>query len=105
MLMQDVITTVDLVATAVFAISGALAAAEQRNDILGFILFGTITGTGGGTLRDLLQRALFFLILADSIMKCERTDLIPIVLDDIERAGFSDAASRIGYRDVGAAVH
>lgn len=55
--MLGLITTVDLIATAVFAISGALAAAEQRNDILGFILFGTITGIGGGTVRDLLLGA------------------------------------------------
>lgn len=54
MLIWDLITTVDLVATAVFAISGALAAAAQRHDILGFVLFGTITGVGGGTVRDLL---------------------------------------------------
>lgn len=57
MLAGDVITIVDLVATAVFAISGALAAAAQRNDILGFVLFGTITGIGGGTVRDLLLGA------------------------------------------------
>ncbi|MEP4148754.1 MAG: trimeric intracellular cation channel family protein [Halioglobus sp.] len=57
MLAGDVIPIVDLVATAVFAISGALAAAAQRSDILGFVLFGTITGIGGGTLRDLLLGA------------------------------------------------
>lgn len=51
------------------------------------------------------QRDLFFLILADSIMKAGRADLIDIVLDDIERAGFSDAASRIGYKQAGNAVH
>lgn len=51
------------------------------------------------------QRDLFFLILADSIMKEGRADLIGIVLDDIERAGFSDAASRIGYKHVGGALH
>lgn len=55
--MDDAITLVDFVATAVFAISGALAAAEQRHDILGFVLFGTITGIGGGTVRDLLLGA------------------------------------------------
>lgn len=55
--MGNAITLVDFVATAVFAISGALAAAEQRHDILGFVLFGTITGIGGGTLRDLLLGA------------------------------------------------
>jgi uncharacterized membrane protein YeiH len=44
----------DLVAVGVFAASGALAAAEKRLDILGFVFFGTVTGVGGGTLRDLL---------------------------------------------------
>ncbi len=52
--MPEVIHLIDLLATAVFAISGALAAAERRHDILSFILFGTITGIGGGTARDLL---------------------------------------------------
>lgn len=51
---DTVIYTLDLLGIAVFAISGALAAAEKRLDILGFVLFGTITGIGGGTVRDLL---------------------------------------------------
>lgn len=38
----------------VFAVSGALTAARYRMDILGFVLIGTITGVGGGTIRDLL---------------------------------------------------
>lgn len=38
----------------VFAISGALTAGRHRMDILGFALIGTITGIGGGTIRDLL---------------------------------------------------
>ncbi len=38
----------------VFAVSGALTAARQRMDIVGFVLIGTITGIGGGTTRDLL---------------------------------------------------
>ena len=38
----------------VFAISGALTAARYRMDVLGFVLIGTITGIGGGTIRDLL---------------------------------------------------
>lgn len=38
----------------VFSISGALCAARHRMDILGFVLIGTITGIGGGTLRDLI---------------------------------------------------
>lgn len=38
----------------VFAISGALTAGRYRMDIVGFVLIGTITGIGGGTIRDLL---------------------------------------------------
>ncbi len=72
MLAGDVITIVDLVATAVFAISGALAAAAQRNDILAFVLFGTITGIGGGTLRDLLlgAEAVFWLHNTEYLWTC-----------------------------------
>lgn len=44
----------DYLGTFVFAITGALAAAEKRLDIGGFILLGFVTGVGGGTLRDLL---------------------------------------------------
>lgn len=38
----------------VFAVSGALTAARHRMDVLGFAVIGTITGIGGGTIRDLL---------------------------------------------------
>jgi uncharacterized membrane protein YeiH len=38
----------------VFAITGALVASRKQMDIFGFILLGTVTGIGGGTLRDLL---------------------------------------------------
>ena len=55
--MMELMKLADLVAVGVFAISGALAAAEQKLDILGFILFGTVTGIGGGTARDLLLDA------------------------------------------------
>ncbi|OUR84609.1 hypothetical protein A9Q75_01880 [Colwellia psychrerythraea] len=50
----DVVNIMGLSAVAVFAISGALDAARQKMDILGFMLIGTATGIGGGTLRDLL---------------------------------------------------
>lgn len=39
---------------AVFALSGALLAGRLRMDIIGYVLIGTITGIGGGTVRDLL---------------------------------------------------
>ncbi|MEO0437480.1 MAG: TRIC cation channel family protein [Pseudomonadota bacterium] len=62
MLLTTVIAYIDLIAGGVFAASGALAAAEKRLDVLGFIFFGTITGVGGGTLRDLLLQQQIFWI-------------------------------------------
>jgi uncharacterized membrane protein YeiH len=44
----------DLFGMAVFATSGALVASRKQMDIFGFILLGTVTGVGGGTIRDLL---------------------------------------------------
>jgi len=49
-----VVTVLGYCGIAVFAVSGALDAARNRMDILGFMLIGTATGLGGGTLRDLL---------------------------------------------------
>lgn len=44
----------EYIAVAVLAMTGALVAARKEMDIFGFILLGTVTGVGGGTLRDLL---------------------------------------------------
>ncbi|WP_299656134.1 trimeric intracellular cation channel family protein [uncultured Jannaschia sp.] len=38
----------------VFAITGALVASRKEMDLTGFALLGTVTGIGGGTIRDLL---------------------------------------------------
>src|SRR3954470_25020856 len=50
----------DYAAVAVFAMTGALAAARNRHDIVTFGFFAAITGVGGGTLRDLLIGAPVF---------------------------------------------
>jgi len=44
----------DLLGTASFAVSGALAGVHRRMDLLGVVILGMVTATGGGTLRDLL---------------------------------------------------
>jgi uncharacterized membrane protein YeiH len=46
---------IELVGVAVFAISGALMAAEKRLDPFGFVVLGAVTAIGGGTLRDLVM--------------------------------------------------
>lgn len=50
----------DYVGIAVFAISGALLAAEKKQTLVTFIFFAVVTGVGGGTLRDLLIGAPVF---------------------------------------------
>lgn len=52
--LDTVLGVIDAVGVVAFAASGALAAARQRMDVVGFILIALITGLGGGTLRDLL---------------------------------------------------
>lgn len=44
----------DLLGTAAFAASGALAGIRREMDIFGVLMLGLVTATGGGTLRDLL---------------------------------------------------
>lgn len=44
----------DWFAVAVFAVTGALVASRKEMDIFGFALLATVTGVGGGTVRDLL---------------------------------------------------
>lgn len=43
-----------LFATAVFSITGVLAAARQNMDVLGLVIIGMVTAIGGGTLRDVM---------------------------------------------------
>lgn len=50
----------DMAGVAVFAVSGALAAARARQTIVTFAFFAAVTGIGGGTLRDLLIGAPVF---------------------------------------------
>lgn len=52
----------DYAGIAVFAISGALVAAERKQTLVTFIFFAVVTGIGGGTLRDLLIGAPVFWI-------------------------------------------
>ncbi|HEX5005662.1 MAG TPA: trimeric intracellular cation channel family protein [Hyphomonadaceae bacterium] len=54
------LSVLDYAGVATFAATGALMAAEKRQDILTFVFFAAITGVGGGTLRDVLTDAPVF---------------------------------------------
>lgn len=49
-----VISILDLIGTAVFAVTGALAAGKKKMDIFGVVVLGCVTALGGGTLRDVV---------------------------------------------------
>eukprot|EP00903_Cladosiphon_okamuranus_P006792 g6620.t1 len=51
---QGVLRGLDYLGTTVFAISGTITAGQVGMDLLGCIIVGTITATGGGTVRDVL---------------------------------------------------
>jgi uncharacterized membrane protein YeiH len=55
---QIIITTLDWFGIAVFAVTGALVASRKQMDIFGFALLGTVTGIGGGSVRDVLLGSL-----------------------------------------------
>ncbi|MFC0180739.1 TRIC cation channel family protein [Thorsellia kenyensis] len=59
----------DILGTAVFAISGVLLAGRLKMDPFGVLVLGTVTAIGGGTIRDLLLDVPVFWIV-------DSTDLI-----------------------------
>src|SRR5512144_1024876 len=71
----------DYFGIAVFAISGALLAAEKRQTLVTFIFFAVVTGVGGGTLRDLLIGAPVFWVYRNAtLMICIGAALITWVV-------------------------
>ena len=65
------LSALDLFGIAVFAASGALAAARKGQTLVTFAFFALITGVGGGTVRDLLIGAPVFWI---------RDAVVPLVI-------------------------
>jgi uncharacterized membrane protein YeiH len=55
-----VLQWLDFAGIAVFALSGALLAAERKQTLVTFFFFAVVTGVGGGTVRDLLIGAPVF---------------------------------------------
>ncbi|MDD2853798.1 MAG: trimeric intracellular cation channel family protein [Desulfuromonadaceae bacterium] len=54
----DMLYYLDILGTIAFAASGALTGVRKRMDLLGVVVLGIITATGGGILRDVLMNDL-----------------------------------------------
>ena len=50
----EIIYALDLLGTVAFAASGALAGVRRGMDLLGVVVLGIVTATGGGVMRDVL---------------------------------------------------
>jgi uncharacterized membrane protein YeiH len=98
----------DYFGIAVFAISGALLAAEKKQTLVTFVFFAVVTGIGGGTLRDLLIGAPVFWVHNNStLLICIAAALLVWLASRRWFAGkallWFDAAGLAAYATYGAA--
>lgn len=66
--LPSALVLLDYFGIAVFAVSGALVAAEKKQTLVTFIFFAVATGIGGGTLRDLLIGAPVFWVQSNIVL-------------------------------------
>ena len=66
--LPQALVLLDYFGIAVFAVSGALLAAEKKQTLVTFIFFAVVTGVGGGTLRDLLIGAPVFWVHSNAVL-------------------------------------
>lgn len=53
-MVQQLLLILNWFGICVFAVTGALVASRKEMDVVGFALLGSVTGIGGGTIRDVL---------------------------------------------------
>ena len=98
----------DYFGIAVFAVSGALLAAEKKQTLVSFVFFAVVTGVGGGTLRDLLIGAPVFWVHTNAtLLICIAAALLVWISSRRWFAGkallWFDAAGLAAYATYGAA--
>jgi uncharacterized membrane protein YeiH len=106
--MPTALVLLDYFGIAVFAVSGALLAAEKRQTLVTFFFFAVVTGVGGGTLRDLLIGApVFWVHVNGTLLICIGAALIVWLASRRWFAGrallWFDAAGLAAYATYGAA--
>jgi uncharacterized membrane protein YeiH len=103
------IELLDYFGIVVFAVSGALAAARARMDVVGFALLGVVTGIGGGSLRDLLLGRLpvFWIEQPQYIVLCVVASVatfvsVPIIASRLKLLLWADAVGLAVFAVLGA---
>ncbi|WEK51068.1 MAG: trimeric intracellular cation channel family protein [Candidatus Kaistia colombiensis] len=101
--------SLNLIGVFVFALTGALAASRKQLDIVGFAFLASITGVGGGTLRDVILGAtpVFWITQPAPLVLCVATAavvyfLAPFVEYRYRLLLWADAVGISGYCVMGA---
>ncbi len=86
--LATIVAALDWLGLIVFAVSGALVASRKQMDVVGFVMLGTVTGIGGGTLRDVLLGKLpVFWIKSPSVLAvCIATSVVAFFLAHIPQS-------------------
>jgi len=105
---SDALVLLDFFGLSVFAVSGALLAAQKRQTLVTFIFFAVVTGVGGGTLRDLLIGAPVFWVHNNAtLLICIGAALATWLVSSRRFAGkaldWFDAAGLAAYATYGSA--
>lgn len=83
--LRTVLVWLDFAGVAVFAVTGALVAAQTRQDIITTCFFAVLTGIGGGTVRDILIGAPVFWIVQEGYLEVCLVAAIAVFLVNTER--------------------
>jgi uncharacterized membrane protein YeiH len=116
---QTVTSALDWLGIIAFAVTGALVASRKQMDVVGFVVLGTVTGIGGGTLRDVLLGLPAFWVREPAyLMACALVSVLVFFtahipqsryryvlwLDAIGLALFAVTGAEKAYAEAGAAV-
>ncbi|MEE4201835.1 trimeric intracellular cation channel family protein [Erythrobacter sp.] len=106
--LTPILDLLDMAGIAVFALSGALVAARERQTFVTMAFFALLTGVGGGTLRDLLIGAPVFWMTDPWVAAiCLATALLtwftPMRLWEGRLLDYADALGLAAYAVLGSA--
>ncbi|EAQ30561.1 Hypothetical transmembrane protein [Erythrobacter sp. NAP1] len=106
--LTPILDLLDIAGIAIFALSGALVAARERQTFVTMAFFALVTGVGGGTVRDLLIDAPVFWMTDPWVaVVCLGTALIawftPMRLWEGKLLDYADALGLAAYAVLGAA--
>ena len=106
--LTPILDWLDIAGIAIFALSGALVAAKERQTFVTMSFFALVTGVGGGTVRDLLIDAPVFWMTDPWVAAvCLGTALIawfiPVRLWEGKLLDYADAVGLAAYAVLGSA--